>query len=168
MDKIKYSQFNEEELLQPLLPATGFFVEIGCLDDHKFSNTKHLYDKGWEGLWIDMEKHDGVIQEKVTADNINQILEKYSVPHNLEFMSIDIDGCDYYVFEAMKWTPRVLLIEYNCKMEHGVMVRNDDYVWKGGWAFGASKEALVELAQIKGYTLAGENESNLIFIWQNK
>jgi hypothetical protein len=78
-------------------------------------------------------------------------------------MSIDIDGCDYYVFEAMEWKPKILIIEYNRMKETGVMERDDDYVWKGGWAFGASKDAMVKLATLKGYELVAENESNLIF-----
>lgn len=159
----KYSQFNEEELLEPLLPETGFFVEIGCLKDHKFSNTKWLYDKGWQGLWFDMEAHEGVIQRKITADNINDVLGEFNVPKNLELMSIDIDGCDYYVFEAMEWKPKILIIEYNKNMTSGVMERDDDYIWKGGWSFGASKDAMVELAERKGYSLVAQNESNLIF-----
>lgn len=158
-----YCQFNEEELLKPLLPKKGFFVEIGCLKDHKFSNTKHLHDAGWQGIWFDMEDHEGIIQEKITADNINAVLKKYKVPKNLEFMSIDIDGCDYYVFEAMTYKPKVLCIEYNKNMAEGVMPRDDDYMWKGGWAFGASKKAMIELAERKGYVLKAENESNLIF-----
>lgn len=167
MDKIRYCQFNEEELLNPLLLKKGYFVEIGCLADHKFSNTKHLHDKGWKGLWFDMEEHEGMIKEKITADNINDILKKYKVPKNLDFMSIDIDGCDYYVFEAMKWKPKILCIEYNKTMIDGVMPRDDDYVWKGGWRFGASEKAMVELAKKKGYRLVEKNESNLIFICQS-
>lgn len=159
----KYSQFNEEELLEPLLPETGFFVEIGCLKDHKFSNTKWLHDKGWQGLWFDMEAHEGVIQRKITADNINDVLGEFNVPKNLELMSIDIDGCDYYVFEAMDWKPKILIIEYNKNMASGVMQRDDDYIWKGGWSFGASRDAMVELADRKGYSLVAQNESNLIF-----
>lgn len=159
----KYSQFNEEELLEPLLPKRGFFVEIGCLADFKFSNVKWLEDKGWKGLYFDINSHYGVIQQKITADNINKVLKKFKVPHNLELMSIDIDGCDYYVFEAMEWKPKILIIEYNRMKETGVMERDDDYVWKGGWAFGASKDAMVKLATLKGYELVAENESNLIF-----
>ena len=164
----KYSQFNEEELLEPLLPKLGFFVEIGCLKDHKFSNTKWLHEKGWKGLWFDMENHEGIIQKKITADNINEVLKEYKVPKDLELMSIDIDGCDYYVFEAMEWRPKILIIEYNKNMVEGVMARDDDYIWKGGWAFGASKDAMVKLATLKGYELVAENESNLIFKCQNQ
>lgn len=158
----KYSQFNEEELLAPLLPEKGNAVEIGCLPEYKFSNIKWLEDNGWKCWYFDIEERDGVIQEKITADNINEVLAKYEIPH-LDLMSIDIDGCDYYVFEAMEWKPKILIIEYNKMMEHGVMERNDDYVWKGGWAFGASKETMIELAERKGYGLVASNESNLIF-----
>lgn len=156
----KYCQFNEEELLDALqLPEKGFFVEIGCLKDHKFSNTKHLHDKGWNGVWIDKEPHEGMIQATVTADNINELLAPYKT---IDLLSLDIDGNDYYVFEAMQVQPKVVVIEYNKNMEHGVMPRNDAYEWKGGWGFGASKEALLDLAFKKGYRLEASNESNLI------
>ncbi len=163
-----YCQFNEEELLEPLLPKKGFFVEIGCLADHKFSNTKWLHDKGWKGVWFDIDAREGVIGAKVTADNINNLLKENKVPKNLDLMSIDIDGNDYYVFEAMTHTPKVLIIEYNSHKEDGHMERNDDYEWKGGWAFGSSKKDMVGLAEKKGYKLVAENQSNLIFKWLNK
>lgn len=165
---MKYCQFNEEELLAPLIPEKGYFVEIGCLADHKFSNTKWLHDKGWNGIWIDKENHPGVIQATVTANNINDILSKQGVPKEFDLLSIDIDGNDYYLFEALTYKPKVIIIEYNVKKESGRMERNDSYEWKGGWAFGSSKEDMVNLANQKGYELAAFNDSNLIFTCQNQ
>lgn len=159
---MKYCQFNEEELLEPLLPAKGYFVEIGCLPDHKFSNTKHLHDKGWKGVWIDKFGNEEIHEATVTADNINQVLKKLKVPKHIDLMSIDIDGNDYYVFEALTYKPKVLVIEYNRMMEDGKMERNDTYEWKGGWGFGSSKKEMLALAEKKGYYKYAENESNLI------
>lgn len=157
---MRYCQFNEEELLNPILPKTGFFVEIGCLKDHKFSNTRHLVDKGWEGIWVDKDAHEDVRQMLVTADNINELLP-YS-DEEIDFLSLDIDGNDYWVFKAMRVRPRVVMVEFNPNMPYGVMARNDAYEWKGGNEWGASRAAMIALAEEKGYTLYAENQTNLV------
>lgn len=157
-----WCQFNEEELLRPLLPETGFFVEIGCLDDYRFSNCRHLEVKGWKGVYIDVVPRIGCYQARVTPDNVNEVLGRLGVPQEPEMMSIDIDGNDYYVFESLEFIPRVLVIEYNHRMEDGVMPRNDHYEWKGARNFGASRKSMLSLAERKAYSLAAENESNLI------
>lgn len=35
------------------LPATGFYVDLGCADPEQYSNTAFLRNRGWSGLAID-------------------------------------------------------------------------------------------------------------------
>ncbi len=167
----KYSQFNEEEILQNIFRKIGatdkFAVEIGCLPDYKFSNIKALVDEGWQGLFIDKEASEGVHTEFIMAENINSIFKKYSIPHVFDLLSIDIDGNDYWVWKALNARPRVVVIEYN-RHKEGESVNDYDpnWVWKNNNNFGASKDALINLASGRGYILFAENESNLFFIYE--
>ena len=113
---MKYCQFNEEEILLKHLQVTGFFVEIGCLPDFKFSNTKLLHDNGWDGVWIDKIESKDIIAHTVTPDNINEVKDKY-FNRDVHFLSLDIDGNDYHVLNAMNFRPKFLMVEYNIKKE---------------------------------------------------
>ncbi len=50
-----YSQHGEDYLLDVMFAKKndGFFVEIGCIDGKRFSNTLHFEEKGWKGLCIE-------------------------------------------------------------------------------------------------------------------
>ena len=52
-------------------------------------------------------------KEFVTAENINRIFEKYSVPFQFDLLSIDIDYNDFYLWNALdaKYTPFVVVID---------------------------------------------------------
>lgn len=56
-----YSQHGEDVLLDRMFEGqeTGFFVEVGCIDGMRFSNTLSLEERGWKGLCI--EAHAGYI-----------------------------------------------------------------------------------------------------------
>ena len=57
---------------------------------------------------------DFIKKEHVIAENVNNILEKYNVPKEIDLLSIDIDFNDYWVWKAITVTkPRVVVIEYN-------------------------------------------------------
>lgn len=50
-----YSQNGEDFILDQMFPekTDGFFVEVGCIDGKRFSNTLHFELKGWKGLCIE-------------------------------------------------------------------------------------------------------------------
>lgn len=56
-----YSQHGEDYLLDLIFQGqkTGFFVEVGCIDGIRFSNTLSFERRGWKGLCI--EAHAGYI-----------------------------------------------------------------------------------------------------------
>jgi FkbM family methyltransferase len=56
-----YSQHGEDFLLDRIFEGqgTGFFVEVGCIDGIRFSNTLSFEERGWKGLCI--EAHAGYI-----------------------------------------------------------------------------------------------------------
>lgn len=97
--------------------------------------------------------------EKVTAENIQHLFQKYNVPKNFDLLSIDIDYNDYWVWNAIvDYHPRVVVIEYNSSIpptESRVVPYDPDAKWDGTNYFGASLLALKNLGSKKGYTLVG-------------
>ncbi len=97
--------------------------------------------------------------EKVTAENIQNLFQKYNVPKNFDLLSIDIDYNDYWVWKSIvDFYPRVVIIEYNSSIppnECRVVPYDPDAKWDGTNYFGASLLALKNLGLKKGYTLVG-------------
>lgn len=50
-----FSQEGEDLILEQLFgfKKNGFYVDVGCHHPYRFSNTFHLYEKGWQGINID-------------------------------------------------------------------------------------------------------------------
>jgi hypothetical protein len=159
-----YSQGGEDGVLERIFECIGttnrYFVEFGAKDGLELSNTAHLrLDRGWSGLL--MEAHapvaEEVVQEFVTAENINQLFAHYEVAESFDLLSIDIDGNDYWVWKALdRFRPRVVVMEYN------IYFRLDDprtvpyeahREWDDTGYHGASLAALRKLGVSKGYSL---------------
>ncbi len=134
----EYSQFGEdgiiEEIFRRLNISKGFFVEFGGCDGIYLSNTRKLYEKGWDGAYIEQDKtwFNKLRKNYETAPNIlclnyfvkwrnnnqagiffDQIKEKHFPNQDIDFLSIDIDGADYYILKGLKCRPKVICIENN-------------------------------------------------------
>ena len=72
-------------------------------------------------------------------------------------LSIDVDGQDYWIWEAIEsFRPRVLVIEYNSSLDpRQRLVQPDEpgHSWDGSEYYGASLGALQALGDRKGYRL---------------
>lgn len=166
-----YCQFDEEEALYKIFKEIGTTtkkaVEFGCHADHRYSNCKALEDAGWE-VWYFGIEGEPLIIERFTAENVNEIFEKYKIP-DLDFLSIDVDGMDYWIWKALKSEPRVVCIEYNIRRTEGIQPYNADNVYNPSlprdW-FGASQHEMVQLGKEKGYKCVHVNEANLFFVKQ--
>jgi FkbM family methyltransferase len=68
-----YSQHGEDLILDEMLKnqKSGFFVEVGCIDGRKFSNTLAFEERGWKGICV--EAHDGYIQA-LTENRPNSVV----------------------------------------------------------------------------------------------
>lgn len=62
MNQKYYSQHGEDFLLEKIFKNkdNGFFVEVGCVDGRRFSNTLFFEERGWQGLCI--EAHNDYIE----------------------------------------------------------------------------------------------------------
>lgn len=174
-----YSQQGEDGVIAKIFSLIGteskYCIEFGGYDGVTCSNTRRLLNyEDWTGLLFDGSHHNpsiGLYKEFITAENINDIFQKYNVPHNLDFISIDIDYNDFYVWRAIdvKYRPRLIVIEYNSTFlpNEDRLVPYDPYgMWDGSNYFGASILALFKLARTKGYSLvyADKKGVNLFFV----
>ena len=112
------------KIFQFIAPRHKYFVEFGFdAAEYKASmgaNTASLHEQGWNGLLLDREYKNSKINlhtAVVTPANIVSLLEKYNVPYDVDYISIDIDSVDVFVFFAIlqsKYRPAVISSEYNC------------------------------------------------------
>jgi hypothetical protein len=84
------------------------------------------------------------------------------VPAEFDFLSIDIDRNDYWIWRAIEhYTPRVVAVEYNASFKASVACTvpyAPDAAWDGySNYYGCSLKALQHLADEKGYCLVGCN-----------
>ena len=178
------SQWGEDGIIQYLIRhieiPSKFFVEFG-VQNYTESNTRFLLQhNNWSGLVIDASaEHIDYIRRDpiywrhnlkadcafIDRDNINDLLERNSVCGDIGLLSIDIDGNDYWVWDAIRVIqPRIVVCEYNSLFgsRRAVTVPYDQHFerhqahFSGGY-FGASIAALNHLAQLKGYSLVGAN-----------
>lgn len=172
-----FSQNDEDGILQEIFRRIGTagrtFIEFGVQDGLQ-NNTRLLLYQGWRGLWIEADHHAckkmhdtfaaelaaGTLQLQeafVSAGNIGGLIESARLGE-LDLLSIDIDGNDYWIWDAIAIQPRVVVIEYNAKFRppaKWVMQYNPQHRWNSSDYHGASLESLNELARKKGYTLVG-------------
>jgi hypothetical protein len=169
-----FSQNGEDGVLVEILNRIGvehrYFVEFGIQEGVE-GNCVLLADVlGWAGLFLEADpeffagvsrKYAGtpvdVRQEMVTAERVEAIFASAGVPSDLDVLSIDIDGNDVYVWEALTThRPRVVVIEYNSGIRgEGPLAQphDPDRSWDGGSAWGSSLAALEAVGRRKGYSL---------------
>lgn len=170
-----FSQNGEDGVLAEIFRRIGTdtrtFVEFG-VERGTEGNCIFLADVlGWSGLFLEASDVEYPILERkyrsnvnvktvqtfVTAKNIESLLGQAQVPPDLDILSIDIDGNDYWVWKAItSWTPRVVVVEYNgtLDLESKVVQRYDPgSAWDRSSTYGASLGALRALGQAKGYFL---------------
>jgi hypothetical protein len=106
----------------------------------------------------------------VNRDNINALIESSGLKGEIGLLSIDIDGNDYWIWDAISIVdPQVVIIETHNEFGlHDIVVPYDeDYVYPGKHPVyhGASPIAMTKLANKKGYRLVGANELGYNFIF---
>lgn len=184
-----HSQFGEDGVIERIFdviePTHKFFVEFGAADGITNSNTRNLVEKyGWRGLLMEGDPslaaslaenyrdHPEVTTRQVWIypGNIEILLEEAGVPRDFDFLVIDIDSNDYYVWRAIHdFRPKVVLIEYNPLFpppQRMVIEFHPMNYWDKTDYFGASLQSLYELGKRKGYELIYTNRAgqNAFFV----
>jgi len=191
-----FSQFEEDGIALALLASLGdgprLFIDIGAGDGVFASNCANLaINLGFHGLFIDA---DAALVErgrafyaahpdtslfppvfanaKVTPATVNDVVASAGFTGEIDFLSIDIDGNDYWVWEALTVVkPRVVLIETHPELGPRSLVapyaEDPAHVpGKPAHFLGASPAAMTALAARLGYRLVAANRFgfNLFYV----
>lgn len=191
-----FSQFEEDGKLLFIFAALGIpsgtFVDIGAADGVNSNCANLAFNFGWRGVFIDgdpekiqrgkqlYDTHADTraypprfIHAMAARENINEILGDAALPGDIDLMSIDIDGNDYWVWDAIECiTPKVVIIETHIEFgNRSIVVPYDkNYVYPGKHPdyHGASPAAMIKLADKKGYRLIGSNDYGFNTIYVRK
>lgn len=188
-----FSQWGEDGIIDwlvsrlPDIPRS--FVEFG-VEDYRESNTRLLLQlHNWRGLVMDgssahirdIQGQDIYWRHGLTAkcafidkDNINDLLAEEGFGGQIGLLSVDIDGNDYWVWQAITVAdPVIVVCEYNAVLgdRYALTVPYQaDFqrtrAHHSNLYFGASLPALKSLASSKGYTFVGTTSTgcNAFFV----
>lgn len=190
-----FSQFGDDGIIQYLIKETNIseeestFIEFG-VESYLESNTRFLLvNNNWRGLVFDgsernveaIQKQDFYWRNDLTAvhawidrDNINQLISNAGFSGDIGLLSVDIDGNDYWVWQAIEVVnPVIVAVEWNSIFgsQAAISIPYDSKFFRttahfSNLYYGASIAALEQLGQQKGYSLIGSNSTgnNLFFV----
>lgn len=192
-----YSQNDEDGILLYIFALIGVSsyrsVEI-CAGDGMECNTANLLlNHRWSGLLVDgnpsnvsrarqfyrsraetMYWPPDIVEAWLTQENVNDIVERAGYAGEIDLLSLDVDGVDYWLWKGLTVvSPRVVVLEYNHQLgpERSVSVPyRPNFVAEfseyGSEYAGASLQAFVKLGREKGYRFVGTNTigTNAFFV----
>ena len=169
-----YSQFGEDGILLEILNRLGkenldhWCVEFGARDGISDSNTYNLIkNHNYKAVLIEGDKkyykklcnnfqNNSVIKinkyVNFSGDNkLDNILLNTNIKKNFDFLSIDIDGCDYHVLASLtEFRPKIICIEFNHFIPNSVeFIQEKNFDIKQG----SSAKSIAKLGLEKGYKL---------------
>jgi hypothetical protein len=179
-----YSQCGEDGIIDAILSMltthNQWCVEFGAWDGSYLSNTRRLIDElDYSAVMIEADsisfsklKEAFKSNNKVTClqayvgydqkNNLDTLLSATSCPIDFDVLSIDIDGNDIHVWNAIQeFRPKVVVIEFNPTIPTAVefaQPRDPGIKW------GSSLRALFELGCQKRYRLVCANVFNAFFV----
>ena len=178
------SQEGEDGIIEKVLDVINetdkWCVEFGSWDGKKLSNTFNLIsDKDYSAVLIegDSKRFKDLLRtcegnKKVIPinafvgfeenDNLDKILESTPIPVDFDLLSIDIDGNDYHVWDAVQnYKPKVVVIEFNPTIPNAVefVQQRDMRITQG-----SSLLSITKLAKSRGYELVVVTGANAIFV----
>lgn len=188
-----FSQYGDDGIIQHLIHHLDVqphvFVEFG-VQDYTEANTRFLLlNDNWSGFVMDGSPENIEIVRRstlprvydlqaksafITRENINDLIAESGIQGDIGLLSIDIDGNDYWVWQAITVvTPVIVVAEYNsvfgADKAWTVPYRSDfmrNRYHHSNLCYGASLASLHDLAEEKGYALVGCNSqgNNAYFV----
>jgi len=194
-----HSQFEEDGILLYIFSIIGTtnkrVVEIGAGNGIHCMAANLIINHGWEGLLFDGNKYNverGIKfylndqstwlyprifkQAWITRENINQLISENGFKGDIDLLSLDIDGNDYYIMEAINVIkPRVIICETHDVIPSDLALtipyQSDFDRMKGLHPefLGVSLLGMKKLLDKKGYRLVGSHRYgfNAIFMINN-
>ncbi|MFZ0536219.1 MAG: hypothetical protein WAM47_05140, partial [Candidatus Sulfotelmatobacter sp.] len=191
-----FSQWGEDGIIDWLIeraeipPHLHSFIEFG-VESYAEANTRFLLqNRNWRGLVMDGDpaRIERLNKQKqlfwgydltaksafITRENVNDLFVDAGFSGEIGLLSIDIDGNDYWVWEAIRAVrPIICVCEYNAVFGDiwPISVPYDPHFVRTrpefrNLYFGASIAAFRSLASQKGYQFLGTNSGgvNAFFI----
>lgn len=180
-----FSQNDEDGALLHIFSLVGTtnkkVVEI-CAGDCVECNAANLIiNHGWRGLLFDGSEENiaagkrfyarcrdtfcyppHLIPAWITAENINDLVTNFGFAGEVDLLSLDLDGMDFWVWKALTcMNPRVVVLEFNGRWGPHISAtlpyRPDFQLdWnRHPICCGASLTAFVKLGRERGYRLVG-------------
>jgi hypothetical protein len=174
----EWSQNEEDGITLALIRLVGEtnrrFVEIGAGTNG--GNSGFLATScGWTGLMVDgsparakkLVRRFGqfgvrALGSWITVDNVNQLVTESGLSGEIDLLSLDIDGNDFWVWRQLDaCSPRIVILEFNPAFgpERAVTVQYDEAFDRANFKavtpmfYGASLAAFERLGREKGYRL---------------
>ena len=194
MDEIGFRVFSENDedgILLFIFSIIGVtnkkVIDLGAASIGNSNTANLIVNHGWVGMLIDGNENalkssrefyyhcsdtrnfpPKLVHAWITAENVNTIISEQGFSGEIDLLSIDMDGVDYWIWKAVDCVdPRVVVAEYQDIIgpEKSLTVPYDpDFKGKDyevnrrvGNFSGASLPALVKLGREKGYRLVGCN-----------
>ena len=181
-----FSQSGEDGIIREILKRissqshlNSWCCEFGAWDGLHFSNTARLIkEDSYRAVLIegdparikDLEfnfPQTEVIKVSsfVTTTgktSLTNILEQSEIPLDFDFLSIDIDGMDYWILKSLvNFRPKLICIEFNPSIPNVVsFIQADDQNIKHG----SSAKAIESLGRDMGYSVVAATERNLFLV----
>ena len=136
--KRHFSNFGEQEIIEKYIKTLDIercsktIVDIGAGDGIRKSNSYKLFLEGWRGVGFEGSCENAARLANaykylsnayacrclVTPFNVVNLLSAYSIEKEFGILSLDIDGYDYWVLDAVltEFRPRLIVSEYNEKI----------------------------------------------------
>jgi len=173
-----FSQNGEDGIVKHIFSEIGFaskqFLEFGfglpqCIA------WRLMVKEGFGGVFIDKQteicrdfrnkyglKPVHAIPTLLTIENIEDVVSSSRLPEEIDLLSIDVDGNDYWLWKALECvSPRLVVVEYNAVLGPYLLktiAYDPAFSWGVGYKkpyHGASLAALHKLGDSKGYRLIG-------------
>jgi hypothetical protein len=179
------SQYGEDGVIAEILNRIGtrnrWCVEFGAWDGKYLSNTWSLINQsGWSAVLLEGDK---VRAERLAASHagnagrvfvsnalvgwegttsLDSLLSATPIPVDFDVLSIDIDGNDWHVWNAVTaFRPRLVIAEFNSSASNDLyFIQDPDPTLNQG----ASLRAFVDLGRTKGYELVATTPGNAFFV----
>lgn len=181
-----FSQNGEDGILWYILSLIGTTnkraVEISAGDGSECNCANLIINHGWTALLVDGDERNVAkgkefysghpqtftypprfVHAWVDAESVNELLASHEFNGDIDLLSLDIDGVDYWIWHALtEVRPRLVVAEvqviWGDARSVTVPYHRDfraEYVDGFGIYSGASLPAFVKLARAKGYRLIG-------------
>ena len=193
-----YSQFEEDGIILYVLSMIGMktkkVVEICIGNGEECMATNLILNHGYQGFLFDGSEHNvehanrffkskkdcllnppSVEAAWITKDNVNDLLRNIGAQDEVDLLSLDIDGNDYYIWEAInEINPRLCVFETHDIVPGDLSITipyEENFNWKT--KEGAEPDfrsvsllSMKKLSERKGYRLIGAHKHgfNVFFL----